>query len=143
VVETDGKYAHEVDCKIWQAVRAEGLLDNPASAVSDDSQSLLADNLGETSIVGPLDAIWHVMNLFAPAVGLAMLATAGAKLLWRRELASVSWRRLAIPAALACALVLLAGLVLLGRDGKMATYGAMVAAAAVTLWWRGFGPGRR
>jgi hypothetical protein len=119
------------------------LLDNPATAVNDDSQSLLAHNLGETSIVGPLDAFWHVMNLLAPAAGLALLATAGAKLLWRRELAGVGWRRLAIPAALACALVLLAGLVLLGRDGKMLTYGAMVAAAAVMLWWRGFGPGRR
>ena len=30
------------------------------------------------------------------------------------------------------------GLVLGGRDGRMATYGAMVAVAALTLWWRGF-----
>ena len=93
--------------------------------------------------MGPLDAIWHFLNLLAPAVGLAALATGGAKLLWRRELAGVPWRRLATPAALACTLVLLGGLVLWGRDGKMATYGAMVAAAALTLWWRGFGPGRR
>ena len=34
------------------------------------------------------------------------------------------------------------GLVLFERDGTMAGYGAMVAACAVTLWWRGFGPGR-
>jgi hypothetical protein len=35
------------------------------------------------------------------------------------------------------------GLLVLGRDGKMATYGAMVLACALTLWWRAFGPGRR
>ena len=30
-----------------------------------------------------------------------------------------------------------------GRDGRMAMYGAMVGANAITLRWRGFGPGRR
>ena len=92
--------------------------------------------------MGPLDALWHLTNLFVPALGLAVLAAAFAKLLWRRELVAVSWARLAGPACAAAALVTLAGLVLFGRDGKMATYGAMVAACAVTLWWRGFGPGR-
>ena len=93
--------------------------------------------------MGPLDALWHVSNLFLPALGLGALAAALAKLLWRRELASVAWKRLAAPACAACATVTLLGLVLLGRDGKMATYGAMVVACAVTLWWQGFGPGRR
>jgi hypothetical protein len=36
-----------------------------------------------------------------------------------------------------------AGLAWFGRDGKMATYAGMVLACALTLWWRGFGPGRR
>ncbi len=93
--------------------------------------------------MGPLDALWHVSNLFLPALGLGALAAALAKLLWRRELASVAWKRLAAPACAACAVVTLLGLVLLGRDGKMATYGAMVVACALTLWWQGFGPGRR
>jgi hypothetical protein len=30
-----------------------------------------------------------------------------------------------------------------GRDGMMATYGAMVLASALALLWAGFGPGRR
>jgi len=111
--------------------------------VPDDSQLQSADTLGETGIVEPLDAIWHFLNLLAPAFGLAAIATAGVKLLWRRELAGVPWPRLAVPATAACMLALAGGLILLGRDGKMATYGVMVAAAAVTLWWRGFGPGRR
>ena len=93
--------------------------------------------------MGPLDALWHVANLFLPALGLASLAAAAAKLLWRRELAAVAWRRLALPACAASAAVVLAGLVLFGRDGKMATYAAMVVACAVTLWWQGFGPGAK
>jgi hypothetical protein len=89
--------------------------------------------------MGPLDAFWHLANLFVPALALGALTAALAKLLWRRELAAVRWCRLAGAAGAAGALVTLAGLVLLGRDGKMATYGAMVVACALTLWWQGFG----
>lgn len=93
--------------------------------------------------MGPLDALGHIANFFLPAVLLGLLAAAGAKLLWRRELAAVRWKRLATGACLVCAAVSLAGLVLTGRDGRMATYGAMVLACALALWWLGFGPGRR
>ena len=93
--------------------------------------------------MGPLDALWHLANLFVPSLALGALAAACAKLLWRRDLAGVRWRRLAGPAAAAGAVVTVAGLVLTGRDGRMATYAAMGAACAVTLWWQGFGPGRR
>jgi hypothetical protein len=93
--------------------------------------------------MGPLDALSHLLNLFLPALGLGSVSAALAKLVWRRELTAVSWRRLAVPASVASALVVLGGLVAFGRDGKMAMYGAMVVACALTLWWRGFGPGRR
>jgi len=93
--------------------------------------------------MGPLDVFWHLTNLFLPALALGALAAALAKLLWRRDLAAVPWKRLAAPASAACAAVTLAGLALLGRDGRMATYAAMVVACAFTLWWQGFGPGRR
>ncbi len=93
--------------------------------------------------MGPLDAVMHLGNLFLPAVALGVLAAALAKLLWRRELAPVRFKHLALPAALAGAAVTLAGLVVWGRDGRMTTYAGMVLACAFTLWWRGFGPGRR
>ena len=93
--------------------------------------------------MGPLDAAWHLLNFFVPAVGVGLLAAAAAKLLWRRELRSVTWRRLAAWAVGAGALTLLAGLVLFGRDGRMATYGALIVTSALALWWAGFGPGRR
>jgi hypothetical protein len=88
--------------------------------------------------MGPLDAIWHLGNLFVPALMLGTISSALAKLLWRKDLRGVSFKRLAMPACAACAVVTLAGLVAFGRDGKMATYAAMVAACAITLWWRGF-----
>ncbi|MCW5632174.1 MAG: hypothetical protein KIT17_02465 [Rubrivivax sp.] len=93
--------------------------------------------------MGPLALLNHLVNLFVPALALAAVAALLAKLAWRGELASARWWRLAWPAAALNALVTLAGLAAFGVDGKMATYAAMVAATAVTLWWRGFGPGRR
>jgi len=88
--------------------------------------------------MGPLDAFWHLVNFFAPALSVGALGAAAAKLLWRRELAGVGWMRLAGWASAAGAAVLAGGLVGFGRDGKMATYGLMVAACAVALWWSGF-----
>lgn len=88
--------------------------------------------------MGPLDAIFHLLNLFAPAIGTALLSAAGMKWLWRRELGSVSYRSLALAAMAGAAVMTLVGLVVFGRDGRMATYGAMVLAIAFMLWWRGF-----
>jgi len=92
--------------------------------------------------MGPIDAVWHLANLFMPALMLGALTAALAKLLWRRQLAGVRWRRLAGAAAAAAAVVVVVGLVVFGRDGRMATYAGMVLATAGALWWRGFGPGR-
>jgi hypothetical protein len=50
----------------------------------------------------------------------------------------VRWRRLAGWSSAAAALALAGGLVGFGRDGRMATYAAMVVAVAVALWWAGF-----
>ncbi len=88
--------------------------------------------------MGPLDALWHALNFFAPALGTALLAASAAKLLWRHDLATVSWLRLALWAALAGVGVLIGGLVVFGRDGKMATYAALVVATALALWAAGF-----
>jgi hypothetical protein len=93
--------------------------------------------------VGPLDVIWHLGNFILPAIGMGLLAATGAKLLWRRELAAVPWRWLARDASLGGIVTLMGGLAAFRQDGRMLTYGAMVLACALTLWWRGFGPGRR
>jgi hypothetical protein len=85
-----------------------------------------------------LDALNHLLNLFGPALGVGLLASATTKLLWRRRLAAVPWHRLAIWACGAGAVVTVVGLIVLGRDGRMATYAALVSACAVALWWSGF-----
>jgi hypothetical protein len=88
--------------------------------------------------MGPLDALWHLLNFIGPALGVALMATALAKLSWRRELAAVSWGRMALWATGAGVLSLVGGLVVFGRDGKMATYASLVVASTLALWWVGF-----
>ena len=88
--------------------------------------------------MGPLDAVWHVLNFFAPAAGVGVVTALVAKLLWRRELAGVGLKRLGGWSVCAGAAAQLAGLVIFGRDGKMASYAAMVCACAAGLWAAGF-----
>jgi len=79
----------------------------------------------------------------APALATAVLSATFAKLLWRSELRAVRWTRLCAIGAAAAAVALVAGLLLTGHDGRMATYAGMVAVTAVSLWWFGFRPLRR
>ncbi|MFY8084323.1 MAG: hypothetical protein ACOVN7_11430 [Rubrivivax sp.] len=91
--------------------------------------------------MGPIDAFWHLLNFFTPAVGVGCLGAAAVKWLWRRELVGVSWQRLAGWGTAGGALALLVGLLLFGRDGRMATYGLVVLAAALAFWGAGCQPG--
>jgi hypothetical protein len=93
--------------------------------------------------VGPIDAFWHLLNFFAPAFGVGVLTALVAKLLWRRSLKGASLKRLSGWAVSGSAMALLAGLIVFGRDGKMLTYGAMVLACGLSVWWAGFVPRRR
>jgi len=88
--------------------------------------------------MGPLDALWHLLNFFLPALGLGLIGAAFTKLLWRHELKGVGYLRLAGASAIVNALVLVAGLVITGRDGRMSTYAAMVIASALALLWAGW-----
>lgn len=85
----------------------------------------------------PSDVFWHLCNFFAPAVVLGAFAAAATKLIWRGELRGRPFFALWAWASGAAAIVSLAGLVVFQRDGMMATYAAMVLAAAVALWWAG------
>lgn len=93
--------------------------------------------------MGPLDALWHSLGFFMPALATGALASMAAKGLWRTELKHVSWHRLAAWPTVTGAAVLLVGLVVTGRDGRMLTYVAMVVANALALWWAGFAAPRR
>ncbi len=93
--------------------------------------------------MGPVDALAHLLGLFVPALSTGLIATGLAKLVWRQELARASWLRLAGWAGGAGVVALIGGLLVQGRDGRMLSYLAMVAASALALWWAGFGPARR
>ena len=88
--------------------------------------------------MGAIDLFWHLSNLFAVSLLFGGLAAGGAKLIWRRPLAAVAWVRLATLVSAAAVLVTVGGLLVFGRDGRMATYGLMVVAGAAVLAWAGF-----
>ncbi len=88
--------------------------------------------------MGPLDALWHLLNFFAPALGVALCAALAAKLLWRHELAGAPVMRLWAYGTGAGAVALIGGLIVFGHDGKMATYGALVVFTALAQWCTGF-----
>lgn len=90
----------------------------------------------------PLAALNHLLNFAAPAAALALLIVPGSRIFVRNSASALSWwSQLAIVFVVGCA-VLLAGLWLLGRDGKALTYAALVLASATCQWllrrgWRG------
>ena len=86
-----------------------------------------------------LDSLLHLANFALPALLLGSIAAALAKLAWFRALRPVPWLRLAGWASGGALLALVGGLVVTGRDGAMATYGAMVLACAASLGWAGWG----
>ena len=80
----------------------------------------------------------HLLNLLAPAAVVALLLLLLASLFDRfsgakRTVAKSIWARLAT-IFIVNLVVLVAGLVLFGNDGKMATYAALVLAAATCQW---------
>ena len=85
----------------------------------------------------------HVLGFLLPALAMGLLTAGLAKLVWRSGLRAVRWLRLAIWSGVAAAAASVVGLVYFGRDGMMATYGAMVLASALALLWAGFGPSGR
>ncbi len=85
--------------------------------------------------MSPLDALWHIANLFAPAWGVALIVAGMAKLVWRRELKTLAWRRLALWGAAGGSLALIAALALLGRDGRMSGYALMLVGITLPQWW--------
>ena len=76
----------------------------------------------------------HLLNFLAPAIFLALLLGLVARVVWRKALPLLPWgEQMALNAVLG-AVVLGVGLVLEGRDGRMATYAALVVAMATCQW---------
>lgn len=89
--------------------------------------------------MSPLDFGNHLLGFAAPALALAVLVAAGARMVLPRGAALVGWWGSVALNFLAGLGVLVAGLWVFGRDGKMATYAAMVVAVATCQWLAGRG----
>lgn len=85
--------------------------------------------------MSPLDAFWHLANLFAPAWGLAALLALAIKLLWRHQAAALRWQRLWGWGGAGGTVATIAALALLGRDGRMAGYALLLLGVALPQWW--------
>lgn len=86
------------------------------------------------NFMGPLDIVNHLLNFVAPAAAMALVLVLLGRLVGSRSASAMAgWLRWAILFVVGVA-VLLAGLVLWGRDGKMLTYAALVVACATCQW---------
>ena len=80
----------------------------------------------------------HLLNFIAPAAVVALLLALSSRvfsrfLVSKRPLTQSIWAQTAI-IFIVNVVVLGAGLVFFGNDGKMATYAAMVLASALSQW---------
>ena len=86
--------------------------------------------------MGPLDLLIHLLSFLAPAFLLAILVGLAGRLVLPAGSRPALWRSILVN-FLAGAGVLLAGLWFFGRDGKMATYAALVIVVATVQWLSG------
>ena len=83
--------------------------------------------------MNPLDFLIHLLSFAAPALAVAVLVALGARLVMPGARRPGWWASL-LANSVTGVLVLAAGLWWFGRDGKMATYAALVVAVATAQW---------
>ena len=88
--------------------------------------------------MGPLDATWHLLNALAAPLGIALIASAAVRLIWRHASAHRSFPGLAAVSYVAAATAHFGAWAWTGVEGSMLGYGLIVAATALALWWRVF-----
>jgi uncharacterized BrkB/YihY/UPF0761 family membrane protein len=81
------------------------------------------------------DLLNHLFNFALPAAAMGVMVPLFSRLIWRKSPVKRPLKSQILITSVACLVVLMAGLVFFGTDGKMATYGAMVTVAALCQWW--------
>jgi len=87
--------------------------------------------------MGPLDLLRHLLNFIAPALFTGTALALYARYVLRSKSAKLSVQAQAAINSIAGVAVLAAGLWYFGRDGKMATYAALVVVCALSQWLAG------
>ena len=85
--------------------------------------------------MGPIDLFFHLLNFAAPALVVGLLTALAARIFMKKKSLALRWIAQAAINFVVCLLVLVGGLWFFGRDGKMATYAALVLACATSQWW--------
>lgn len=84
--------------------------------------------------MGPLDLLNHGLNFAAPALWVAVWVTFLGRIFIRKGPVALSIKAQAAINFVACLVVLVLGLVIFGRDGKMLTYTAVALVGATSQW---------
>ena len=84
--------------------------------------------------MNPLDLSIHLLNFLAPTAFVAILVSLVARFLMPKSFGAGSWWTQVAINCIAGGVTLVAGLWYFGRDGKMATYAALVLACATSQW---------
>ena len=87
--------------------------------------------------MGPLDVLFHLLNFIAPALFTGVMLALVARYVLRNKAAKLSLPTQAAINSVAGMAVLVVGLWYFGRDGKMATYAALVVVCAASQWLGG------
>lgn len=83
------------------------------------------------------DLFWHLAGFVAPGLALAPAIVLLDQVGVAKSRPALSWTAQIAINLIVCVAVLMAGLVLTGHDGRMATYGALVLASAACQAWLG------
>lgn len=84
--------------------------------------------------MSPLDAFWHLSNLFLPAWAVAALMALSVKLIWRQAAGGLGWRPLLLWGGAGGSMATVLAVFALGKDGTMAGYGLMLAGVTLPIW---------
>jgi hypothetical protein len=84
--------------------------------------------------MGILDALFHSLGFMLPALFMALVLPLTGRFFKQKRPLPGKYAAQSAIIFIVCLLVLIAGLLITGRDGKMLSYAAMVLAAASTQW---------
>ena len=82
-----------------------------------------------------IDLFWHLAGFVAPALIVGPLLVVLSRFFWRKVPQALSVSAQAAINFAVCLAVLMVGLVVTGRDGRIVTYAALVLASAACQAW--------